>query len=189
MALGKNIKIDKVIPDDVSDNDLSKKEPILNIEETKFEFVEVEKAEPIAVSENKKTAKPKEQAEQVVTKIEKPSPDNIDLEDIKITYKPSKRKTQKRILVSLEGSFTLKNIHLLKEQIPFIFEHYDFLELKLDNITEFDVSAIQIFHLMRFIYGPQKKFIAIKANFSAPQEKLLNTCGFHEFQTQIKANN
>ena len=187
MALGKNIKIDKVIPEE---NNASE-ENEFSLDLTSEIKPEIQKMKPVLENSMIKDELVVLKEENIATSSdeERYAPDDVELEDIKIYYKPSKRKTQKRIMISLEGSFTLKNIHLLKQNIPAIFEHYDFLELKLDNITDVDVSAIQLFHLMRFIYGPQKKFVAIKASFTDAQAKLLNTCGFYEFQTQIKAPN
>jgi hypothetical protein len=182
MALGKNIKIDKVIPEE----NIPQKEVQSEVKSKDEVLIEAQLDQNLTNETVKMETK---EFEKIEEKDERYCPIDVELDDIKIYYKPSKRKTQKRIMISLEGNFTLKNIHLLKENIPSIFENYDFLELKLENITDLDVSAIQLFHLMRFIYGPQKKFVAIKASFSDAQAKLLNTCGFYEFQTQIKAPN
>lgn len=187
MALGKNIKIDKLIP---AKEEEKVNEPQVQDEGgKKNEKVQVEavKETPIEQSTDGKEERQEPKQKEVSSQNGRPVPDDIVELDLSVEFKPSKRKTQKRIIVTIKGDISVKNIHLLKEKVPFIFEHYDFVEVKLQEITAIDVAALQLFHLMRVLYGHDKKFVAINAEFTDEQQQLLTACGFTEFHTQIKA--
>ena len=184
MALGKNIKIDKLIPSKKEEKEKVVKE---DSSTSKNEETVSQKEEVVQATESKNAQEsPKEQPISE-SSDEKPTPNDINEEDIKVEFKPSKRKTQKRIIITIKGDLSVKNVHLLKNQIPFIFDHYNFVEIKLQEITAIDITALQLFHLMRVMYGPEKKFVAIHAEFTDEQQQLLTACGFTEFHTQIKA--
>lgn len=114
--------------------------------------------------------------------------ENIEQENLKVEFKPSKRKTQKRIIISIEGDISINNIEVLCSKVTAVFGYYDFVELNLTNITAVDLSSIQLFHAMRVCYYPMNKFVSINAEFNRDDRKLLNLCGFTEFQTQVTAN-
>ena len=157
MALGKNMKVDKLIP--------LKKEIEVQTE-TKNEV------EVIAQS------KPKPKLD------DRPQLEDINDENVKVVFTPSRRKTQKRILISIEGKVTINTIELIYSKVNSVFESYDFVEVTLKNISEIDLTIIQLFHTIRVSYYSVKKYISINADFSRDDKKLLNACGFTEFQTQ-----
>jgi anti-anti-sigma regulatory factor len=192
MALGKNIKIDKLIP--------SKKQEKYIEEEAQqapsaSHHVEVSNSEKELIQEeptlislvNDTTSNEEKPDSSSVSSDETPIPLDIIEEDIRVEFKPSKRKTQKRIIITISGDVSIKNVHILKAQIPFIFKHYNFVEIKLQDITAIDITVIQLFHIMRFTYAQEKKFTAINAELSEEHKQLLTACGFTEFHTQIKA--
>jgi hypothetical protein len=72
----------------------------------------------------------------------------------------------------------------LYSKVNGVFENYDFVEVTMNNVSEIDLTVIQLFHAIRVTYWPLKKYISINAEFSRDDRKLLNTCGFTEFQTQ-----
>ena len=76
---------------------------------------------------------------------------------------------------------------MLYSKVNIVFDYFDFVEVTLNNVTEIDLTVIQLFHAIRVNYWPQKKYISINAEFSRDDRKLLNSCGFTEFQTQIAA--
>ena len=161
MALGKNMKVDKLIP--------LKKEIEVQTE-TKNE-VEV-------IAQSKPQSKPKPQPD------DGPQLEDINDENVKVVFTPSRRKTQKRILISIEGKVTINTIELIYSKVNSVFESYDFVEVTLKNISEIDLTIIQLFHTIRVSYYSVKKYISINADFSRDDKKLLNACGFTEFQTQ-----
>lgn len=114
---------------------------------------------------------------------------DIETETIKIVFKPSRRKTQKRIFIDIEGEATIKNADLLYSNVNDVFEHFDHIEINMSNIKKVDLSVIQLFHMIRVNYFPQNKFIYLNADFNREDRKLLTICGFTEFQTQKVAQN
>lgn len=187
MALGKNMKIDRLVP-------LAKKETKNELEQATLEQV-------IEVNSEKTTIETdiinNIDVPQVIPIIQVENDTNnnngfiysdIEQETITIRFKPSRRKTQKRIIIDIEGSITINNIELMHAQVHQVFENYDFVEVNLKNITDVDLTAVQLFHAIRVSYYPQNKFISINAELASQDRKLLNTCGFTEFQTQVTAN-
>jgi hypothetical protein len=213
MALGKNMKVDRLIPLNENSEEVNKQDDFLfelnlndssindlvNTDENKvttFPEISLDLSEQSVASEIKSEeldANPKaienvnEINEVIEVKSEIPSYENIELENLKIIFTPSRRKTQKRILISIEGSLTINNVELLYSKVNLVFDYFDFVEVNLNNISEIDLTVIQLFHAIRVNYWPQKKYISINAEFSRDDRKLLNSCGFTEFQTQIAA--
>ena len=112
------------------------------------------------------------------------SQEDVVTDSIKISFKPSRRKTQKRIFIDIEGNATIKNAELLYSNVKAVFDHFDHVEINMTNIKEVDLSVIQLFHVIRVNYYSQNKFIYLNADFAREDRKLLNVCGFTEFQTQ-----
>ena len=213
MALGKNMKVDRLIPLNENSEEVNKQDDFLfelNLNDssindlvhtdenkvTTFPEISLDLSEQSVASEIKSEeldANPKaienvnEINEVIEVKSEIPSYENIELENLKIIFTPSRRKTQKRILISIEGSLTINNVELLYSKVNLVFDYFDFVEVNLNNISEIDLTVIQLFHAIRVNYWPQKKYISINAEFSRDDRKLLNSCGFTEFQTQIAA--
>jgi hypothetical protein len=213
MALGKNMKVDRLIPLNENSEEVNKQDDFLfelnlndssindlvNTDENKvttFPEISLDLSEQSVASEIKSEeldANPKaienvnEINEVIEVKSEIPSYENIELENLKIIFTPSRRKTQKRILISIEGSLTINHVELLYSKVNLVFDYFDFVEVNLNNISEIDLTVIQLFHAIRVNYWPQKKYISINAEFSRDDRKLLNSCGFTEFQTQVSA--
>jgi hypothetical protein len=91
-------------------------------------------------------------------------------------------------LIEIEGTLTINNVDLLYSKVNIVFDYYDFVEVTLKNVSEIDLTVVQLFHAIRVNYWPQQKYISINAEFSRDDRKLLNTCGFTEFQTQVAAS-
>jgi hypothetical protein len=209
MALGKNMKVDRIIPleknkkstneDEMPSIDLSLDDFTLDESidtSATIEFsLDVDNPEnQIDLSVNSEEQKLEETIElpTVITPEEskeenKPLFENVDEEFLKIEFTPSRRKTQKRILINIEGSLTINNVEILYSKVNSVFENFDFVEVTLKNVTEIDLTVIQLFHAIRVSYWSLKKYISINAEFSREDRKLLNTCGFTEFQTQVAA--
>ena len=216
MALGKNMKVDKLIPLNENSEEVNKQEDFLfelnlndseitdsvkddeNVVSTLPEISldlseqtvdsEIKSEEllvnPITLEKVNETIEVIKESE---SKSEIPTYENVELENLKIIFTPSRRKTQKRILIAIEGSLTINNVELLYSKVNIVFDYFDFVEVTLNNVTEIDLTVIQLFHAIRVNYWPQKKYISINAEFSRDDRKLLNSCGFTEFQTQIAA--
>ena len=172
MALGGNMIIDRLIP---------VKETEVKTEVRIEESVDVEaSASAVIIDEPRAESQP-----QLESQLESQSQyEDIETDSIKIVFTPSRRKTQKRILISIEGSLTINNVELLYSKVNGVFENYDFVEVTMKSVSEVDLTVVQLFHAIRVSYWPLKKYISINAEFSRDDRKLLNTCGFTEFQTQ-----
>lgn len=216
MALGKNMKVDKLIPLNENSEEVNKQEDFLfelNLNDSEItdsvkddenvvitlpeisldlseQTVDSEiKSEELLVNPitSEKVNETIEVIKESESKSEIPTYENVELENLKIIFTPSRRKTQKRILIAIEGSLTINNVELLYSKVNIVFDYFDFVEVTLNNVTEIDLTVIQLFHAIRVNYWPQKKYISINAEFSRDDRKLLNSCGFTEFQTQIAA--
>ena len=112
-----------------------------------------------------------------------PHYEDIEKDDFKLLFKPSRRKTQRRMIITIEGNLTIRNVELLHSKVHEVFDYYDFAEINLANITDIDLTVVQLFHAIRVHFYPLNKFISINADLSREDRKLLNTCGFTEFNT------
>lgn len=194
MALGKNMKVDRIIPEkvDKQSNEIKGIEfPTidLSLDESENKDASVEFSLDLDSNMNETLAEQKiEPLEPIVEVVQKTFYENVDNGSIKIEFTPSRRKTQKRILISIEGNLTINNVEILYSKVNDVFENYDFVEVNLKNVTAIDLTVVQLFHAIRVSYYSQKKYISINAEFSREDRKLLNTCGFTEFQTQNTAS-
>ncbi|MEY4604306.1 MAG: hypothetical protein RIT43_1598 [Bacteroidota bacterium] len=172
MALGKKLKLDKLIPlIDLSENRVD--EALEKTSPSNEEDKRIETSVSMMDSEVK---------EPVFSFL-----DPIDTGDMKVEFIPSKRKTQKKIFVHLSGALTIQNVSQMKDRIPMLFDEYDHIELVLKDVTGIDITAIQLFNLMRVNYHSFGKCTYINAELTNEQKKILTTCGYSEFNTQVAA--
>lgn len=141
---------------------------------------DIQTEEPISVQEE---VKAQEKTSDVFNQ------EDVATDSVKISFRPSRRKTQKRIFIDIEGDATIKNAELLYSNVNGVFAHFDHVEINMSNISAVDLSVIQLFHVIRVNYFTQDKFIYLNADFTRSDRKLLNTCGFTEFQTQKVVQN
>ncbi len=196
MALGKNMKIDRLIPVakvKKSTSDEKSKEEQTNKQN---EFLTEENTEPkVSVSlddffdslTSEETVNQEIVEVQTNEKTEAKSTENIDgyeldinEENFKMLFKPSRRKTQKRILINLEGELTIKNCEVINSNINKVFEDFDNVELILNSIKEIDLTFIQLFQNIKSFYLPLSKFLSMNAEWSKEDKKILATCGFSD---------
>lgn len=195
MALGKNMKIDRLIP-------------VAKVKKSKTDAVEQENSMELN-SDGQLNPEVKEDSAQAVVSVtlddffdslsdqstvdsinvsvnnepentEGVIPNDVDIDGFKMFFKPSRRKTQKRILVHIEGGLTIKNSTLLSNNLKSIFQNFDYVEFNLSNISEVDLTFIQLFHHFKAFYLPLNKFLSMNADWSKEDKKMLTTCGFSE---------
>ena len=201
MALGKNMKVDRLIPlkgdkerssSKESEKKAESKEELSKIEAASEETSKVSvslddffEALDQPVKEVVEVAP--ERVEVVVKEDENaslaPQYEDIEKEGFKLIFKPSRRKTQRRMIITIEGNLTIRNVELLHSKVHELFSYYDFVEINLANISDVDLTVVQLFHAIRVHFYPLNKFISINADLSREDRKLLNTCGFTEFNT------
>jgi hypothetical protein len=206
MALGKNMKVDRLIPlvdvNNVENKEVNIKldlsdsidELTLNVENSTLIDLTLDiETENISNAEvkNEVISEFEEKRVEDIPTSNSQHPivyENVETDSLKIIFIPSRRKTQKRILIEIEGTLTINNVDLLYSKVNIVFDYYDFVEVTLKNVSEIDLTVVQLFHAIRVNYWPQQKYISINAEFSRDDRKLLNTCGFTEFQTQVAAS-
>ena len=215
MALGKNMKVDRLIPltdennaekegfdinldlsdsleelsleeDNSSIMDLTLDDEVVNevVEDVQNEEVVNLSLDEISDSQPEPQSEPQPQPEAQSQSQPAIVYENVETDSLKMIFTPSRRKTQKRILINIEGALTINNVDVLYSKVNVVFDNYDFVEVTMTNVTDIDLTVIQLFHAIRVSYWSQKKYISINAEFSRDDRKLLNTCGFTEFQTQ-----
>lgn len=195
MALGKNMKIDRLIPaakvkKSVSDENLKEDQIDLKKEVSNDETIEAKVSVSLDDFFDSLSNEPLPQ-ETIISeevKLEEvkqtESVDNheldIDRENFKMIFKPSRRKTQKRILIHIEGELTIKNCEILNKNIQKVFQDFDNVELILNNITEIDVTFMQMYHTIKSFYLPLDKFLSMNADWSKEDKKILAVSGFSD---------
>jgi len=107
-------------------------------------------------------------------------PEDINNESIKVLFKPSKRKKVRKIMLTIEGEFTINNINLVYETIPSVFANYDNVSIKLKNINQIDLTAIQFLHSLKTIYETKGKVISIDSQLSKDDTFLMACAGFSD---------
>ena len=198
MALGKNMKVDRLIPLKKEDKAVEVIQPVVEEQTVAQEEIEISPAVSVSLDEffeNLTSNEAVKETEVTLESVEVPqieTPESqestntytdVVLEDLTLTFKPSRRKTQRRMIISLEGNLTIKHVELLYSKVHSVFENYDIAEINLTNISDIDITVIQLFHAIRVHFYPLNKFITIQADLSREDRKLLNTCGFTEFQS------
>lgn len=192
MALGKNMKIDRLIPvakvkssKVVSNTDIEPAQSITEIttegDETKI--IETNVSVSLddffdSLSETPSQASNDDaNIEQNNTSI---TPLDIEKDGFKMIFKPSRRKTQKRVLIHLEGELTIKNSEVIASNLKHVFENYDHVELILNEVSEVDLTFVQLFQQFKAFYLPLEKFLSLTVNWSKEDKKMLTSCGFSE---------
>lgn len=195
MALGKNMKIDRLIPvakvkkstsDEKSKEDQEDliKEVVKDEEvETKVsvsldDFFDSLTTEPIV--QEIIIEQPIEKQEVKPTEVTDSNELDVDRDNFKMIFKPSRRKTQKRILIHLEGELTIKNAEIINNNIKKVFEDFDNVELILNSIAEIDLTFIQLYQTIKSFYLPLNKILSMNAEWSKEDKKILATCGFSD---------
>lgn len=127
MALGNNLKRKKLIPD----------------EQVSEVVVKPPKATPVNQEDIEKEKPEKKALKQDPIKKDE------EARTVKITVTPSLRKSVKKVKVTIEGKLNLYNANYLVGEIKPIISDFDIIDLKLENIEEIDLSAIQTLYYFR----------------------------------------
>ncbi len=141
MALGKNIRVDKLIP-------------------------ELKEESPIKEKLNTSLKKSADSKKAIVNKdeIKKKEDKAIEFEEyfedgIKFIVEPSRRKSVSKVKVFIEGKLGVYNAEYLTNKIKEVIVSYNVIDIKLRNIEDLDLSSIQIFHYFTNHYNDGKKIV------------------------------
>jgi len=141
MALGKNIRVDKLIPELKEESTIEEK---LN---TSLKKSAVSKKAIVKKDEIKKKE---------VKAIE--FEEHFE-EGIKFIIEPSRRKSVSKVKVFIEGKLGVYNAEYLTNKIKEVIVSYNVIDIKLRNIEDLDISSIQIFHYFTNHYNDGKKIV------------------------------
>jgi anti-anti-sigma factor len=71
------------------------------------------------------------------------------MKDISIKIKERGKKDEKTAEVSIEGEFTIAYAEHVKDKLFDVIEKYDRIEVKIQNLENFDLSAVQLLVSLR----------------------------------------
>lgn len=111
---------------------------------------------------------------------------DIDEQNLRIFFTPSKRKKTRRITVLIQGEFTVNTVLLLKEQMPLVFINYDHIDFVVNNITQIDLSAIQLLIVIKNIFGASEKKVSLDFDLSKEDRMTMHHSGFSDLITKPK---
>jgi len=99
----------------------------------------------------------------------------------KINIKTSKTETQ--TILEISGDLSLNTADLVKneliEQLGKLSKS-DILQIKLDKITNFDLSVIQLFISLKNTATKQSKIVKLETNLPQEIQAIINHAGFAE---------
>lgn len=192
MALGKNMKIDRLIPvakvkssKVESDSHPESVNPSVESPNESEESKNIESNVSVSLDaffDSLSETTPQDTIE-VPKKEEDPilsTPLDIEEDGFKMLFKPSRRKTQKRVLIHLEGELTIKNSEVIASNLKHVFENFDHVELILNEVSEVDLTFVQLFQQFKAFYLPLEKYLSLTVNWSKEDKKMLTSCGFSE---------
>jgi anti-anti-sigma regulatory factor len=114
------------------------------------------------------------------------NPNNIDEQNLKVFFTPSKRKKTRRISVLIQGEFTVNNVLLLKEQIFKVFINYDHADFVINSITQIDLSAIQLLFVIKSIFSESKKIVTLDFDLKKEDRLIMYHSGFSDLLIKPK---
>lgn len=177
MALGENMKIDKLIPErKMIRRELSTEADIIltsnnvEISQESHKYTEGISSEKVADYDQKHL-------------------EPIEIKNIKVVFTPSRRKATRRISILIEGEFTVNNVSLVKDRVEDVFYNYDYVDVVLKNITLIDLTVIQLFHVLKSLYDGKDKHIFIDAELSKNDKLLFYKCGLADLFSSNKVKN
>ena len=155
-----NLKRDKVIPDTKKKKKTEEKDAVSKVV-----------AQSKQKQENQSEAKVLNKETEIVG------------ENYKIVITPSKRKKVKKTNIDLSGDLSITNIEKINEQIMPILANYDFIDMYLTNVDNYDLSTIQLLYTYTILHDTEDKSKLLKVIADLPIElkKLTQACGFSEF--------
>jgi hypothetical protein len=101
----------------------------------------------------------------------------IQENNVKLSLVPSKRKKIKKINMIIEGEFNISNAQVVKDNCSKLLQHFDTVSITLKNITDIDLAAIQLLHVLKSSPGFAQRTVTIDSELSKEDKNLINTAG------------
>lgn len=166
MALGKNIKRSKLIPDPPATKE---KEEVVKQEENVML-----QEQPVLIEENKEVneAQPQDNAG--------------EHEEVKCEIKPSRRKKVKKVKVVLGGKLVLRNVEYVKEMTLPLFDSYDYVDFVLNEVEDLDLTCIQLLHYYKALFQGENKQVTIDAELDNDLKEIITISGHKDLLIKPK---
>jgi len=95
-----------------------------------------------------------------------------------VILSPSKRKSVRKIMITLKGELVLKNVEEIKREVLSAFDDYDFMDFKLSEVKEFDFGCIQLLHYIKKSWSDKGKTVTIDSDFPDNIRYLIEAAGY-----------
>ncbi len=106
--------------------------------------------------------------------------------NLKISLFPSKRKKVRKINVVIEGGFNITNIQVIKDNCFKLLQYFDMLNITLKNITDIDLTGIQLLQVLNSSSEFMQKTISIESELSKDDKALIMSAGMMELVSKRK---
>lgn len=96
----------------------------------------------------------------------------MSAENTNIQIKPSKKKGEKKVSIVLENELTIFSIENMHEKILNAVKKYDEIEFHLKNISNMDLTFVQLFFSIKQTAKNLKKKVTVKSELSEDVKSL-----------------
>jgi anti-anti-sigma regulatory factor len=105
---------------------------------------------------------------------------SIKLNSATISFKPSLRKTVKKIKVILEGNLSINNSKAFVKQIQPVFEDFEKIDFHLTQVESIDLSFIQSLYHLKMFHEQDGKEVTIDSEISGELKSMVINSGFED---------
>ncbi len=105
---------------------------------------------------------------------------SIKLNSATISFKPSLRKTVKKIKVILEGNLSINNSKAFIKQIQPVFEDFEKIDFHLTQVESIDLSFIQSLYHLKMLHEQDGKEVTIDSEISGDLKSMVINSGFED---------
>lgn len=104
--------------------------------------------------------------------------DNIETDNLKMEFVPSKRKKVKKIIINIEGNIGVSNIELIFEKLNQLKDEFTNVDIHLKRITQIDISGIQLLYFFIKQFEIENKSIFLNIDFTKEQKLFIGRLGY-----------
>ena len=186
MALGSNMKRKKLIPDEPAEKEKKEKLPTVEKQKEKELKKKKNKVEKKAAKKStdklkkKKQEEPKKQSDPTTSRSESPD------KNLTLTIKPSRRKSIKKVWVIMEGKLLINNVEFAWDLIQPLFKDYNNIAFELENISDIDMTFIQMIYYARELHAGKGIEVTCDAKLPDNLDSLISGIGYKSLLTKQK---
>jgi len=100
------------------------------------------------------------------------------MKNINFDISTANKKGSKSALIKLGGDLSLKNAAELKNRFVEVKNSFDKVEIHVENVTNLDLAAVQLFLSLKKAFNTNPKNIEIHFNLSEEMETIMKRSGF-----------